>query len=186
MIQLHEKVGAQLRTVGRCAMVGTLIGMMTSMQAFAASAPAMTSQPAAAPETTSVTDNVSTQAIAIAPTANLPLAATNDMTYANALPEAPSVAEESASVKMPANMKAMMDDAAQQSQALTPKTTQKHTVNGGWLTLGIVGSAVMAFGIMGYAISTKTKGDIAATCFFVPGAAGAGFGFYNAFHQKQQ
>ena len=49
MNRLHEHVGTQLRTFGRCAMMGTLIGLMTT-QAFAASAPVVTSQPAPAPE----------------------------------------------------------------------------------------------------------------------------------------
>jgi len=130
---------------------------------------------------TPATADLSTQA------ANSPsMASDNPKMEVRALPDAPSVPEETASVKMPTDLKAMMDDAAQKSQALTPPTSQKRTFRPGWFVLGVFGAGAMALGAWGYSVSDKSKGYIAATILFVPGAAAAGFGFYNAFHQKDQ
>jgi hypothetical protein len=178
----RERVVAQLGAMGRCAMAGTLIGLMTT-QAFA------TGVPVAAPETTSITNNDS--AIAANATVNLPLIATETTTTdASVLPDAPTVPVDAASVKMPAEMKAMMDDAAQQSQAMTaPATTQKHYFNAGWFALGIVGVGAAAIGAGIYGVAgTKDQGLKigVGTAFFAPGVLAAGFGFYNAFHKKNK
>jgi hypothetical protein len=192
MIQLHKQVGAQLRAMGRCAMVGTLIGLMTT-QAFAAGAPAVAPQPAAMPETTSVTSNVSTQAIDTTPTANLSLVAEdNAAAEPNALPEAPNVQGESASLKMPPDLRAMMDDAAQQSQSLQPasSTNNKKIQRPGMLVLGIAGVPLAILGVMilSLKVGPKEAGarDGLGAAFLAPGAAMAGFGFYFAFHKPNQ
>ncbi|HTY83364.1 MAG TPA: hypothetical protein VMB19_04050 [Silvibacterium sp.] len=159
MNRLHEQVGTQLRTFGRCAMMGTLIGLMTT-QAFAASAPAATSEPAAAPETTAISTNDSTQTIATAPTANLQLtAATNATTDDTAIPETPSAPEQQANVTEPIDIKAVMDDAAQNTQNLqsTRTTAEKqHQIHPGWLALTAVGGAGIAFATL---IFTKGHGS---------------------------
>jgi hypothetical protein len=97
-------------------------------QAFAASAPAVPSQPAAAPETTTVSSNISTQEIAMAPTANLQLTVDNATIADAALPGAPNAPEEQASVTKPLDIKAIMGDAGQSAQNLQSTTTtqQKH------------------------------------------------------------
>ena len=157
MNRLHEQVGTQLRTFGRCAMMGTLIGLMTT-QVFAASAPAVTSEPAAVPETTSVTTNASAQTIATAPTANLQLTATNAITDDTAIPETPGAPEQRASVTKPLDIKAIMDDAAQNTQDLqsTRTTAEKqHQIHPGWLALTAVGGAGIAFATL---IFTKGHG----------------------------
>jgi hypothetical protein len=200
MVQ-RETVVAQLGAMGRCAMVGTLIGLMTT-QAFAASVPASAPQPATLPGTASVPSNVSTQAIdtrAIdtlsidtTATANVPLAATDNATSdASALPDAPALQGESASLKMPTEMKAMMDDAAQQSQALTaPATKSKGGIQRpGMLVMGIAGIPLAAFGT--WVLTRNVSKDATlknefGAAFLVPGAAMMGLGFYFAFHKKSQ
>jgi hypothetical protein len=192
MSQLHEQVGAQLRAMGRCAMVGTLIGLMTT-QAFAAGAPISAAQPAALPETASVTSNVPAPAIDAMPTTNLPMVATNDAaSESNALPEAPSVQGESASLRMPADLKAMMDDAAQANQNVqpAPSSNNKALQRPGMLVMGIAGVPLAVLGIMILSLKVGPKAtgerDGLGAAFLAPGAAMAGFGFYFAFHKKNQ
>jgi hypothetical protein len=178
MNRLQKQIGTQLRTVGRCAMMGTLIGLMTT-QAFAAGAPAVTSDPAAAPETVPVANNASMQAIDTTPTANLPLVVTDNSTDATALPQAPNAPEEEASVTKPLDLRAMMDDAAQNTQNLQPAAVQqKHQVHPGWLALTVVGAFGMFIGAKGLT-GTKDKGLAAG---FLGGGAGlAGLGLYLTF-----
>jgi hypothetical protein len=182
MIRLHEQVGTQLRTFGRCAMIGTLIGLMTT-QAFAASAPAVTPQPATLPETSSATSNFSTQAIDKTPTANLPLVAVEySMTDANALPDAPNAPEEQASITKPLDIKGIMDDAAQNTQNLQPTTTtqQKHQVQPAWLVLTAIGGLGVAIGAMGLAKGSRKAAPLAGS-FVGVGAGLAGLGLYLTF-----
>jgi hypothetical protein len=175
MNRLHEQVGTQLRTFGRCAMMGTLIGLMTT-QAFAASAPAVPSEPAAAPETTSMTTSDSTQAIAAMPVANL------QVTADSVVPEAPAAPEEQASVTKPIDIRAIMDDAAQSTQNLQSTTTQQkpHQIHPGWLALTGVGALLFAIGIVPLASST-TRGKPIAAGFVGVGAGLAGLGLYLTF-----
>ena len=183
MIRLHEQVGTQLRTFGRCAMMGTLIGLMTT-QAFAASAPALTPQPAASPETSSLTSNVSTQAIDTTPAANLPLAATDYSTVdANALPDAPNAPREQASVTKPLDIKAMMGDAAQNTQNLQPATTtqQKHQVQPAWLVLTAIGGLGVGFGALVLAKGHGSAVGPVGGGFLAAGAGLAGLGLYLTF-----
>lgn len=181
MNRLLEQGGTQLRTFGRCAMVGALIGMMT-MQAFAASAPAVPSQPAMAPETTSVVSNPATQAITTASTENLQLAVADDARAAEtALPAAPSAPEEQASLTRPIDIRAVMDDAAQNTQNLQPATTQqKHQTHPGWLALTAVGALAFTIGIIPLTKST-TRGKPVAAGFVGVGAGLAGLGLYLTF-----
>jgi hypothetical protein len=182
MNRLYEQVGTQLRTFGRCAMMGTLIGLMTT-QAFAASAPTMTSEQAAAPETTSVTNNASTQAIATTPTANLQITVADDAKPADiALPEAPNAPEEQASVTKPIDIKAIMGDAAQNTQNLQPTTTteKKHQAHPAWLVLTAVGVLAFAIGIVPLTDST-TRGKPIAGAFVGIGAGLSGLGLYLTF-----
>jgi hypothetical protein len=192
MKYLHEDGVAQLRAFGRCAMVGTLIGLMTT-QAFAAGAPAMPSQRGALPETTAVANTAASQSIETSPIANLPLAAAESTHYdATALPEEPIVQYESASVKMPADLKAMMDDAAQTSQNLqsTSSTSDKKIQRPGMLVLGIAGVPLAVLGVMILSLSVGPKEtgakDGLGAAFLAPGAVMMGTGFYFAFHKKNQ
>ncbi len=181
MNRLHEQVGTQLRTFGRCAMMGSLIGLMTT-QAFAASAPAVTSQPAVAPETTTVASNTSEQVIATSPTEIMQLTAADNATTADAaLPDAPGAPEELASVTKPLDIKAIMGDAAQSAQNLQSTTTQqKHQAHPGWLALTAVGALVFAIGIVPLTDST-TRGKPIAGAFVGVGAGLAGLGLYLTF-----
>jgi hypothetical protein len=182
MKALHA-MEAQLRTMGRCALVGALAGLLAT-QAVAATAPTATPQSSAKPETTSVPGAALTNTT----TTNLPLTSYDSaQADSSGLPEAPNAATESASVTMPASLKAMMDDPAQSSQALTSTpSTQQNKVKPGWLALGIVGAGAMAMGAYIYSIKTNATGEKMAlgTIFMAPGAAAAGLGFYFAFHQK--
>jgi hypothetical protein len=168
MIQ-RETVVAQLGAMGRCAMVGTLIGLMTT-QAFAAGVPA------AAPETTSITNNES--AIAANATANLPLAAAD----ATALPAAPSAPEEQASVTKPLDIRAVMDDAAQNTQNLQPAATQQkqHQAHPGWLVLSAIGAIGVWMGAEGLANGSKRSTPVAGA-FLGVGAGLTGLGLYLTF-----
>lgn len=181
MIQLHEHVGARLRTFGRCAMMGSLIGLMTT-QAFAASAPMVTSQPTATPETTTASTDA-TQAIATAPTTNLQLTtADNSQTVDAAVPEAPIAPEEQASVTKPIDIRAVMDDAAQNTQNLQSTTTQQkqHHIHPGWLAVTAIGVGMFAFGIIPLTASS-TRGKPIAGAFVGVGAGLSGLGLYLTF-----
>ena len=182
MNRLHEQVGTQLRKFGRCAMMGTLIGLMTT-QAFAASAPAVTSQPAAAPETTSTASDVSTQAIATAPTVNLQLTAADNATTADtALPDAPNAPEERASLTKPLDIKAIMGDAGQNTQNLQSTTTQQkqHQAHPAWLVLSAIGAIGVWMGAEGLANGNKKSGPVAGA-FLDVGAGLTGLGLYLTF-----
>ena len=181
MNRLHEHVGTQLRTLGRCAMMGTLIGLMTT-QAFAASAPAVASEPAAAPETTAVANNNSTPAIATTPIENLQLTVEEPSTTSDAaVPDAPNTPQEQASVSKPIDIKAIMGDAAQSAQNLQPTTTtqQKHQVHPAWLVLTAVGALGAVIGGEGLAAGSRGKGIAGA--FLGVGAGLAGLGIYLTF-----
>jgi len=183
MTQLHT-VGAQLRAIGRCAVVGMLVGMLAT-QAVAEGAAAASPQTPAKPETTSAPSNSLTQTINPVPTANLPLVSQDSASAdLNALPEAPTAppaTTDSASLTMPPELKAMMDDASQSSQNLQPAaTTKPHGVQRpGMLTMGIIGIPLAALGAYAYARAPRNKPY--ATILFAPGAAMMGFGFYYAF-----
>jgi hypothetical protein len=182
MNRLHEQVGTQLRTFGRCAMMGTLIGLMTT-QAFAASAPVVTSQPAG-PETTATSNNDAPQAIAMEPTANLQVTATDNAKIEDgAVPETPSAPEEQASVTKPLNIRAIMDDAAQNTQNLQPTTaTQKqHQIHPGWLALTAVGGASIAFATLIFAKGHGSNVGPVGGTFMGVGAGLAGLGLYLTF-----
>jgi hypothetical protein len=179
MVQ-REKFIAQLRTVGRCAMVGTLIGLMTT-QGFAAGAPTAT-QPATQPETIPVAGNASTQAIETTQPSNLPLAAAeSEATGANGLPEAPGAQQETASVARPIDIKAVMDDAAQNTQNVQPAATQQkpHQVHPAWLVLSAIGGLGMYIGAVGLTKGDKNKGLAAG--FLGVGAGLTGLGLYLTF-----
>lgn len=106
----------------------------------------------------------------------------------DSLPESPAAAapnSESASVTMPPEMRAMMLDAAQQSQSLQPAKAKQGVQQPGMLVLGIAGLPLLALGSWIYV----AKGSAAAragfgSMFFVPGALMSGFGFHYAFKPK--
>ena len=143
MTRLH-KVGARLGAIGRCAFVGMLVGMLAT-QAVAEGAPIASSQSPAKPETTSVPNGPQTEQINLATTVNLPLAAQDSATAdVNALPDAPMEStgtSESSSLTMPPELKAMMDDAKQNSQNLqsAPATKPHGLQRPGMLIMGIAG-----------------------------------------------
>ncbi|MGA2909876.1 MAG: hypothetical protein ABSE36_19425 [Terracidiphilus sp.] len=190
MNQLHT-VGARLGAVGRCALVGMLVGMLAT-QAVAEGAAVVTPKTSAKPETTNVPSG-SLEQINLATTENLPLTS-QDNADLNALPDAPTAStgsSDSASLTMPPELKAMMDDASKNSQNLQPAPASKpHGVQQpGMLTMGILGLPFMALGALFYVAAPSSKNAGAAvgvgSIFFVPGALMSGFGFHYAFKPRQ-
>jgi hypothetical protein len=194
MTQLH-KVGARISAIGRGAFVGMLVGMLAT-QAVAEGTPITNSQSLAKPETTSVPSSSQIEQINLATTVNLPLATQdNAATDVNALPDAPMESAgtgESSSLTMPPELKAMMDDAKQNSQNLQSAPAAKpHGVQRpGMLVIGIAGIPLMALGALFYSAAAggnKNGGKAVAvgSIFFVPGALMSGFGFYFAFKPQK-
>lgn len=191
MTQLQTVV-ARLGAVGRCALMGMLVGMLAT-QAVAESATAVTPKTPAKPETASVPSESQTEQINLATTANLPLAPQdNSGSDLNALPDAPTTApagtSDSASLNMPPELKAMMDDAQQNSQNLQPAPAAKsHGIQRpGMLIMGILGLPLAFIGVGIYTIDTNETGKKigVGSAFFVPGALMSTFGFYYAFKPK--
>lgn len=181
-----DEMGAQLNKIGRCALVGILSGMLVG-QAVAQGAPAAT--PQAPVQQATGAGNV--QAPAANP-ANPAPSATDAASQAIALPDAPAAPTESASASMPADLKAMFDDASQESQNLqsAPATTKKGVQRPGMLVMGIAGVPLIVLGVMilSLKVGPKETGarDGLGAAFLAPGAAMSGLGFYFAFHKKAQ
>ena len=189
-----QTVVARLGAIGRCALVGMLVGMLAT-QAVAENATAVNPKTPVKPETTSVPSGPQTDQINLAATTNLPLAAQDIATAdANALPDAPAASagtSESASLTMPPELKTMMDDAQQNAQNLqsAPANKSHGLQRPGMLIMGIVGIPLALLGGSILAIQgTKSEGLKVGVGlgFLVPGAAMSGFGFYFAFHKKNQ
>ncbi len=180
-----DEMGAQLNKIGRCALVGMLAGMLVG-QAVAQGAPAATPQAPAQQATSASASNVQTPAANPAPSASVAT------TQASALPDAPAAPTESASASMPADMKAMFDDASRESQNLrsAPTTTKKGVQRPGMLVMGIAGVPLIILGamILSLNVGPKEAGarDGLGAAFLAPGAAMSGLGFYFAFHKKNQ
>jgi hypothetical protein len=104
------------------------------------------------------------------------------------LPEAPlasAASDETASVTMPPNVRAMMNDAAQQGQSLQSTQKSKGVQRPGMLIMGIAGLAPLALGTWIYAAHGSGAARAAfGSLFFVPGALMSGFGFTLAFKPK--
>jgi hypothetical protein len=192
MTQL-QAVGAWLGAIGRCALVGMLVGMLAT-QAVAEGAATVSPQTPAKPETTSVPSGTPEQ-INLATAANLSLRSQdNSDADLNPLPDAPTMApagsSDSASLSMPPELKAMMDDAAKNSQNLQPASAAKpHGIQRpGMLVMGIIGVPLIGFGT--YVMTRSVSKDAGlknafGAIFLVPGAAMSGFGFYFAFKPRQ-
>jgi len=186
-------VGARLGAIGRCALVGMLVGVLAT-QAVAEGAATVSPQTPAKPETTSVPSGTPEQ-INLATTVNLSLTSQdNSGADVSALPDAPTApsgSSDSASLTMPPELKAMMDDASKNSQSLQPAPASKpHGVQQpGMLTIGILGLPFMALGALFYVAAPGSKNAGAAvgvgSIFFVPGALMSGFGFHYAFKPRQ-
>ncbi len=194
MTRLHI-VGARLGAIGRCALVGVLVGMLATQAVAEGAATVSSPQTPAKPETTNVSSGTPEQ-INLATTANLPLTS-QDISDADpgALPNAPTTAPEgtsdSASLTMPPELKAMMDDAKQNSENLQQAPAAKpHGVQRpGMLVMGILGIPLLGLGALYYSAAAGGnrnggKAVAAGTIFFVPGALMSGFGFYFAFKPK--
>ena len=190
MTQLH-RLRAQLHAIGRCAFVGALAGMLAT-QAVAASPAAARPQASPMPETSTIPSDSLTLAVNPVTTANLPLSAQyavlqdNAIANPNALPDAPAVApapatSESASLNMPAGIKAMMADASQAANNVQPASTEpKHQIHPGWLALAAVGALGTALGARGLTKNNVAVGhDIGI--LLVPGIAMLGGGLYLTF-----
>lgn len=180
-------VGAWLGAIGRCALVGMLVGMLAT-QAVAEGAATVSPLTPAKPETASVPSG-SPEQINLATTANLPLTSQdNSNADLSALPDAPTTApagtSDSASLTMPPELKAMMDDASKNSQNLqsAPATKSHGLQRPGMLVMGFIGLPLAALGAYAYARAPRNKPY--ATIIFAPGAAMVGFGFYFAFKPK--
>lgn len=105
------------------------------------------------------------------------------ITETSALPEAPNTPEEQASVVRPLDIKAIMDDAAQNTQNLQPTastTASKHQIHPGWLALSAVGALGATIGAMGLS-KGSTKGKPVAAGFIGVGAGLTGLGLYLTF-----
>jgi len=169
--------------------------LFTATQMPAESAPTATPQ-AATQQSASARQNASqaAQANVAMQSAAAPDAAKSATAAASALPDAPvapAAMPESASLNMPADMKAMMDDAAQASENLQPTTkssNRKLVQRPGMLVMGIAGVPLMVLGVMilSLKVGPKEAGarDGLGAAFLAPGAAMSGLGFYFAFHKK--
>jgi hypothetical protein len=168
--------------------------LFTAAQMPAQEAQAASSQAATQREASAVpnTGQAATSSPAVA--ANVSLASSvNANTGTNALPDAPAAppeTSESANLNMTANMKAMMDAAAQNAQDLQPKPTSndKKLQRPGMLVLGIAGIPLIAFGTWVLTRSVTKDASLKnafGAAFLVPGGAMSGFGFYYAFHPKK-
>lgn len=106
------------------------------------------------------------------------------------LPEAPMEkpgSQETASVSMPPNVRAMFNDAVQQSQNLQTTQKSKGVQRPGQLIVGIAGLPLIAFGtyVMTRHVSTNSGlKDGFGAAFLVPGALMSGLGFTFAFKPK--
>lgn len=191
MTKLH-KMGARLRVIGRCVLVGMLTGMLAT-QAVAVGAAPVSQKTPAMPETASVPSGSRTEQISLATTVNLPLTpAEGTKADLSALPDAPTAmagTSDSASLAMPPELKAMMNDAVQNAQNVQPAPAKKsHGLQRpGMLIMGIVGIPLVFIGVGIYSINTNetSKKIGVGSAFFVPGALMSGFGFYLAFKPKQ-
>ena len=169
--------------------------LFTATQMPAESALTATPQ-AAAQQSASAGQNASqtAQGNATVRSAAAPDSAKSATVTASTLPDAPVVpaaTSESASLNMPADMKAMMDDAAQAGENLqsTPKSSNKKLVQRpGMLVMGIAGVPLMVLGVMVLSLKVGPKEagarDGLGAAFLAPGAAMSGLGFYFAFHKK--
>lgn len=190
-----RKFGAQLSVIGRCALVGMLVGMLAT-QAVAEGATVVSPQSPAKPETANVPSGSQTEQISLATTANLPLGPRDNVDAdMNAMPDAPTAqtgTSDSSSLTMPPDLKAMMDDASQNSQSIQPApATKPHGVQRpGMLMMGIAGLPLLGLGALFYvaaagAHKNAAAGVVVGSVFFVPGALMSGFGFYYAFKPRQ-
>jgi hypothetical protein len=153
---------------------------MLATQAVAEGAAAVNPQSPAKPETTSLPSGSQTDQISLATTANLPLGA-EASPETSALPEAPEGTLESASVNMPIDLRAAMQDATQNTQnsPSTPAPAKpKHQIHPGWLAVSGVG---VLFALIGGIGLTGEKNKGLAVGFLVGGVALAGGGFYLTF-----
>ncbi len=182
---------AHLAVVGRCVLMGMLVGMLAT-QSVAEGATVASQQAPAKPDATSVSIGSQIEQIKLSTVANLPLAARESADAdLNAMPDAPTVStgrSDAASVTMPPELKAMMDDAAQNSQGVQPAPAKKsHGIQRpGMLIMGIVGIPLAFIGVGIYSIDTNETGKKigVGTAFFAPGAAMSVFGFYLAFKPR--
>lgn len=189
-----RKFGARLSAIGRCVLVGMLVGML-AIQAVAEGASAARLQTPAKPETANVSSGFPDQ-ISLATTANLPLALRDNFDAdVNAIPDAPTAqpgTSDSSSLTMPPDLKAMMDDAQQNSQSIQPApATKPHGVQRpGMLVMGIAGIPLLGLGALFYSAAAggnknSGKAVVVGSIFFVPGALMSGFGFYLAFKPQR-
>ena len=97
--------------------------------------------------------------------------------------------QESASVNLPPELRAMLDDASQKSQSFQPAPKSHGVQQPGKLVMGIAGIPLIVLGAMLLSVNvSKNAGlkDGIAAAFLVPGAAMSGFGFYLAFQPKRK
>lgn len=193
-----QAIRARMGGMGRCALVGTMVGMLAA-QSFAATGPSMVSQPSTPSDTAAATS-------ALRPAEATTTAATNLSTVTSgttastasssnaldfdALPQAPAPVETASASEKPA-FDPIISQAAQDGQSLTSTSTKpkSHGVTRpGFLAMGIAGAAAAGFGAYIFSIKTSNTGrrDALGTIFLAPGAAAAGLGFYFAFSPKKQ
>ncbi len=172
--------------------VFALAVVFTATQMPAEDAQAVAPQAATLQAADANTSSVQTSATN-AGTAPLTTAPSNALkTEANALPEAPTTKaanQEAASVTMPPNVRAMLNDATERSQSLQSTPKSKGIQRPGMLIMGIAGVPLIAFGtyVMTRHVSTNSGlKDGFGAAFLVPGAAMSGFGFYLAFKPKNK
>jgi len=170
-----------------------LAAVFTATQMPAENAPAVTPRAATQQVADANTSSVQTQAsntTAAAAVSSAPSDAAKS--ESNALPEAPTAMagnQDTASVAMPPNVRAMLDDATPRSQSLQTTTKSKGVQRPGQLIVGICGIPLIAFGtyVMTRSVS-KGAGlkNAFGAAFLVPGALMSGFGFTLAFKPKNK
>jgi len=179
---------AQLRLIGRCALVGTLAGLLAS-QSFAEGGVTIARPMPSQPQTTSFPGITQPLTINTQPTTNLPSLATNTISDNAPLPEAPTTTE-SASATAPPMLHLMLDQPlpdAQQSMQSTPAPKHGGVQRPGMLIMGIIGVPLIVAGAALFSVSVPKDNGLKngfAAILLVPGAAMSGFGFYYAFHKK--
>jgi hypothetical protein len=189
-----QAIRAQIRGIGRSALVGTMVGILAA-QSFAATGPSMVSQPSTVSDATAAPSMIRPANANTTPATNL----SNDSAAAtsssnaldlNALPQAPAPVETASASEKPA-FDPIISQAAQDGQSLTSTSTKPKShgvVRPGFLVLGIAGAAAAGLGAYIFSIKTSATGerDALGTMFLAPGAAAAGLGFYFAFKPKKQ
>ena len=181
MEKLHV-MRAKIRAIGRCALVGTLAGLLTT-QAFASGLNGAVRNPDQPTGAGVMMARPSEPALAVNPN---PFSSTS--AELSALPSAPEAGKAEPPASPDPMIAPLAAAAAGDGQALTsaPKSSDKKIQRPGMLVMAIAGLPLVAMGAYLYSYpsnNTKAKA-MYGSIFMVPGAAMSGLGFYFAFHKR--